>query len=64
MNTSGVWKYFKKSDPGDKAQCLINLLSIAATNCHIAMSDGSTKGMWTQLKSKHHQEYSALVPTF
>jgi hypothetical protein len=38
------------------------LLSIAATNWHIAMDQQKECG-WTHLKSKHHQEYSALVPT-
>ena len=58
MNTSCVWKYFKKSDAGDKVQCLI-----IKCGSKLAYSVGSTKGMWTHLKSKHPQEYSALVPT-
>ena len=55
MNTSGVWKYFKKADAGDKVQCLIG-----KCGTKLSYSGGSTSVMWTHLKSKHRQEHSEL----
>jgi hypothetical protein len=47
MSTSGVWKYFKKADAGDKVQCLID-----KCGTKLSYSGGSTSVMWTHQNLK------------
>ena len=48
LKMSDIWKYYDKQ--GDKAKC-----SICKND--ISRKDGSTKGLWTHLESKHKNEY-------